>query len=170
MSAILSEAVQRRRKRGVEFPIDFGLHAPRSLVGPIHPCCSVRVLIVHRVPACAALRGRLDGRGQRGDGGESAHCPPARARPSAHSLSSVGAAAASDRAHHYTTNSKWPLRLPLCLSLSLSEASPAPVHRRRVVASGSGMDGRTGERAGKFAPRRGTHEGALEGTTAGRGT
>ena len=69
-------------------------------------------------------------------------------RPSAHSLSSVGAAAASDRAHHYTTNSKWPLRLPPSLPLSLSEASPAPVHRRRFVASGSGMDGRMGERTG----------------------
>ena len=148
MSAILSEAVQRRRKRGVEFPIDFGLHAPRSLVGPIHPCCSVRVLIVHRVPACLRCVGWMAG----DSAATAARVLTARlrpsARPSAHSLSSVGAAAASDRAHHYTTNSKWPLRLPLCLSLSLSEASPAPVHRRRVVASGSGMDGRMGERTG----------------------
>ena len=61
MSAILSEAVQRRRKRGVEFPTDFGLHAPRSLFGPIHPCCSVRVLIVHRVLACLRCVGWMAG-------------------------------------------------------------------------------------------------------------
>ena len=36
----------------------------------------------------------------------------------------------------------------LSASLPLSEASPAPVHRRRFVASESGMDGRMGERTG----------------------
>ena len=145
MSAILCEAVQRRRKRGIEFPIDFGLHAPRSLFGPIHPCCSVRVLIVHRVPVCAAWAAGWPGTARR----RRRECslpvrpsarPPIRCRRWGRRRPRIG--------RIITRPTQSGLSGSLSASLSLSEASPAPVHRRRVVASGSGMDGRTGERTG----------------------
>ena len=145
LSAILSEAVQRRRKRGVEFPIDFGLHAPRSLVGPIHPCCSVRVLIVHRVPACLRCVGWMAGDSAAAAARVlTARRPPAPVRPFVVVGGGGGGLGSGASLHDQLKVASQAPSLPL----SLSEASPAPVHRRRGVARGRGMDGRMGERTG----------------------